>query len=348
LTVNSATCQTKDTTVSYFKNRPGFLPQKVLTADSADFVRIVYPDSSANLYNILEYYSNGIKKFIGKIEQRPNGNYTPKIVGDCIGFFPNGKKKYTAHYVDHKILGLEYFFYPTGHIYAVKKWVYNNTLYNDGLYWECYDKDANKICEDGSGVWAMYKDDFSDVIFSGKVKKGLMSGRWQGYDILGDTIKYIGNYDEGALISGIGYDKNGTAYHFANMNVETQYKRGNVFTFLDDLNWHLILPKDANGKKMNIDTVHISFIIEKDGHLSELKVIGNVNPQLQIALNNAVKKCGEWAPSKYYGISYRSWFITSLKVKANFNGIITFKKIDFEGNIIDSIKKTSADSAQPN
>jgi len=343
----SAICQTGDTTVSYFKNYPGFLPKKVITADSADFVRIVYPDSGSNLYSIIEYYANGKKKFIGKTEQRPGDIYLPKIIGDCIGFFPNGKRKFTAHYDDDKILGLEYFFYPNGQLYAVKKWFYNNAIYNSEMNWECYDENGNKICENGNGSWLIYDDDFSNIVFSGEVKKGLMNGEWQGYDILEDTIKYTCKYNGGALTSGLGYDKKGTAHQFKKFIVSTTYNRGGLFVFLDDLNRHLVLPKDAKGKKINIDSAYISFVIEKDGRLSELKLIGNTNDQLQTALDDAVKKCGEWLPIMYYGIPYRSFFVTSLKPKFHDDGGIRFKTVDFKGMAINSIKTGNADSAQP-
>jgi len=346
--VDSAICQTNDTTVSYYKNYPGNAPQEVLSADNADFVRVVYPDSSANIYNVLEYYNNGTKKFIGKVEGRPDNGYSLQLVGDCIGFFANGKKKYTAHFTDNRILGMEYFFYPNGRLYAVKKWVYNNPLFNNQLFWECYDNNGNKICENGNGSWLTYNADFSDVIFSGKVKKGFMNGEWKGYDILEDTVKYTGMFNMGDLTFGAGYDKKGAAHPFKNFNLQTGYKRGGLFAFLDDLNRHLILPKDATGKKMDIDTVHISFVIEKDGRLDELKQLGTGNDQLQAALNDAVKKCGEWTPYMYYGMPYRSSFITLLKPKVDLEGPVTIKMVNFKGTLMISNKKANADSAQPN
>ena len=174
-----------------------------------------------------------------------------------------------------------------------------------------------------------------------------MNGEWQGYDILEDTVKYNGNYNMGSLISGFGYDKKGAAYPFKTFEGPTVYKRGDVFAFLTDLNRHLILPKNEKGKKINIDSVHISFIIEKDGRLDDMEVTGGKNAELETALNEAVKKCGEWAPCTYYGLPFRSRFVVSLKIKEYFDSIMSFKRVDFKGDIINSIKSGNSDSATP-
>lgn len=45
------------------------------------------------------------------------------LSGDCISFFPDGKKKSITYYSDGKKEGNEYLFYPTGTIYCLRKYL---------------------------------------------------------------------------------------------------------------------------------------------------------------------------------------------------------------------------------
>jgi hypothetical protein len=342
--VNIAKGQNTDTVVTYFKFGK-VLSQKVNTVDSADYIRILYPDSVGGLYSIREYYTNGVPKFMGDIDTRKR-KFPVEFVGDCISFYPNGKKQSFAHYTDGKKLGMEYIFRPDGHLYAVKKWVFKYIIYNDDFYWECYDKDGNAICENGNGRWVIYDTDFKNIILRGNVKNGYMDGIWQGAEVIGDSIRYSLNYNKSLLISGIGYDRTGKAYPFTSLSEEANYKDSNIFDFLSDLRKNLKIPKDLNGKRINIDTVHISFVIEPDGHVSQLELLGNANSNLKEAINAAITKCANWTPNKYYGVPFRTWLVTSLKIKEEYNTTTKeeylttthTKTIDYKGNIIDFVK----------
>ena len=331
--VDSAIGQTKDTVITYYKFSLSPFGRRVKTADSADYVRIIYPDHASKLHDIREYYIDGTVKLMGTIDLNAN-EYIYTYVGDFISYYQNGKKQSISHFTNGQKVGLEYLFRPDGQLYSVKNCGTKNAMYNDDLCWEFYDLNGNMICKNGNGKWIIYDEDFKTILISGDVKNGFKEGEWKGFDIVGDTINYVFNYKKNIIISGRGYDKTGKVYPFKNVNEEPTYKRGNLFDFLTDLNRHLILPKDINGRKMNIDTAHISFIVEKDGSVSNMEPLGNVNPQLKDALNNAIAKCGDWIPNRYYGIPYRTWFMISLKAKETVTLSSVSKRIDYKGNII--------------
>ena len=63
---------------------------------------------------------------------------------------------------------------------------------------------------------------------------------------------------------------------------------------------------------MSIDTLHVSFVIEKDGHLDEFNVLGDVAPQLKDAIFAGLAKCHDWAPERIFGVPFRTRIILPL------------------------------------
>jgi antitoxin component YwqK of YwqJK toxin-antitoxin module len=339
--INTVKGQSRDTVITYFKNNGKFL-KKVGTVDSADFTRITYPDTLSRLYNIREYYITGLRKFMGEFDmqatkelQMQHNVFSPQLTGTCISFYPNGKKQVIANYVDNKKVGLEYLYQPNGHLYNVNKWINRFPFTDNELYWDSYDLNGNMICKSGNGSMEIFDSDFNNVILSGKVKNGFRDGKWQGYNVLGDTVKVILNYEKGVFLSGIGYDKNGIAHPFKNAIQAAEYDKNDFFKFLSDLRRHLQRPKDAGGKPMDIDTVHISFVIDEAGKLSQLKQLGNAKSPLTEALNNAVIMCGGWSASKYYGVPFKSRYIISLALQTNTKILGQF--IDFKGELLNPL-----------
>ena len=132
-----------------------------------------------------------------------------------------------------------------------------------------------------------------------------MEGVWKGHVMYPDSIGYTYIYNKGLFESGVGYNKSGIAYPFTHDRELPNYRDGQI-TFFKVFTNHLKLPKNLNGKSASLEDVKISFVIEKDGHLDQFKVLGDVTLELNNALINAMIKCRDWTPGKYYGIPYRT------------------------------------------
>jgi len=308
---NTAIGKNADTTILYFKVIGG-TTASVRSLEEADFFRLVLPpDSGDNRYNIKEFYKNGKVKLIGKHYAR-GFNPTSGVVtfdGDCVSFYPNGKKSSVAHYKDGDKVGLEYLFYPDGKIYCCRKhqWT-NSALKRPYLHWECYDASGNMICKEGAGKWIEYDNDFKNIIFEGPVLDGLKNGEWRGST---DTIKYTYQFKKGFIISSVGYDKKGNAHPFNNEFEQATYRSGPL-VFLERLRNRIKLPKDASGRKISIDTMHVSFVVERDGKLSQFEISGMVNPEVKTVVFAALEKSNEWIPSKIYGMPFRTKVVLPL------------------------------------
>jgi hypothetical protein len=341
LFTHEAKCQNSDTVVTYYKYF-GAQTGRINNIDSADYIRMTYPDSVKNLGNVKEYYKNGRIKFVGKYAKVNDVGYNSEgnaliLDGTCVSFYPNGKKQKVVTYTDGKKKGFEFYFKKDGHVCYVEKWIeeFSTSYSNTQLYWECYDENGNKICEDGNGRWVVYNDDFTRVLLSGQVKKGILDGQWSGATLQDDSVKYIINYKAGKFLSGIGYDKSGTSYPFKTIKRTANYNGKSLITFVEILKNHLKVPRDENGKKINIDSVRITFIIEKDGLLDHLEVLGNTNPALKNALDIATAECGKWVPSKFCGIPFRTKMMLPLKIKEGYDGNLYVKEIGVQGQVLD-------------
>ncbi|MGZ3752358.1 MAG: hypothetical protein ACXVB0_09380 [Mucilaginibacter sp.] len=334
---SSAFCQKADTTVLYFKFFDG-IAANVTSLDEADYFRLVLPpDSGDNRHNVKEYYKNGKIKLIGKVYEGPN-TFSPtsgliKFDDDCISYYPSGKKMSVAHYSGGFKDGLEYIYYPSGKIYCNLKYSISDKIKNNGLKWECYDKEGNVLSQNGNGKWIEYENDYATVRLEGFVKQGNMDGEWQGKLTTPDTIRYVYKYDNGILVSSTGYDHKGNAYPFKE-EVQRAHYKGSGLTFIELLRNRIKLPRDSAGKKMSMDTLHVSFVVEKDGHLSDYKVLGKVNQQLKDAIFAGLEKVNGWTPQKLFGVPFRTEITFPLSEISGFRGNAYVKNVEWKERLV--------------
>ena len=103
----------------YFLKNNGTI---VSVRDSADFIRIVSePDSGSTLYNVTEYYANGVKKLTGRSKSVDQLEFE----GVKRTFFKNGKKESIINYKNGSKFGDEFDFFPNGKIYLQKLYATN-------------------------------------------------------------------------------------------------------------------------------------------------------------------------------------------------------------------------------
>jgi len=345
--ITEAKCQNTDTVITYLKNITASQQQVVGSLDSSDYFRITNPSGNADsIYDIKEFYKDGKVKFVGKFDLAKSINYHLNqfwLIGYCISYYPNGKKQDISSYADGKKDGLEYLYRPNGQLYCVKKNVRKGRPYfSKILGWECYDNRNNMICHDGNGEWLMYDPDFKNIVLSGKLKDGLPDGQWKGNTMRSDSIKFNYNFVNGTCKSSIGYDQAGVAYPFTVSKVFANYKYGGLVEFVKILRSRLSIPKDSNGNKINIDTVHFTFIVEKDGQMSNIEPCGKVNPALKEAIILAAKKCNNWNPTQYYGVPFRTKLVLSLNPTEGYGDNYYAWSIDAKGQVLD-LKQSEPD-----
>jgi hypothetical protein len=325
----------RDTSIFYYKAQSigeGFTDTlQVSRLADADYFRVVYPTETFNGYTVNEFYKDGKRKLLGTTIPHINKNTLGVIdieyEGDVATYYPDGKKQSITHYIKGVKDGDQYLFYPDGKVYCYLKnsphsqWNAQFNIHQNvtqSLLMDCYDKSGNMICQGGNGNWITYSPGYDKEIMRGAVKNGYKEGKWDGNTYRADSIKYSYAYHKGNIDESIGYDRAGTAYPFKQVYERADCAKGNVFSFIDYTRNHVKLPAGTDDININIDTMHVCFIIEKNGTLSDFHVLGDyLSPEIKGAFAKALKPNSLWTPGKYYGVPFRTRMILPLRIYTN-------------------------------
>jgi antitoxin component YwqK of YwqJK toxin-antitoxin module len=308
LLFNTAKSQSRDTTYSYYKymSASNHNLEQVWTANNADLIRVIYPpDQATKSIPVRQFYSDGKISFVGSYDlvyYEKGKQY--RLTGDCISFFPNGKRENVAHYTNGRLNGIEYNFYENGKVYWSKKHAISKDGYSsDMTYWDFFNTVGSQLCREGNGEWVDYDASFKPII-QGFVKNGLKDGRWHGKTNQADSISYVFVYKNGKFVSGEG-SRLGKIYPFK-WEIEHSSITESWLKFIEKVRKNF---KGANAnyiKMAELDTARIRFVVGVDGKLSDAEIVGNNDPALREILQNALNKCTGETPVKYYGVPIRT------------------------------------------
>ena len=111
------------------------------------------------------------------------------------------------------------------------------------------------------------------------------------------SAKYL--YKEGNIISEEFWNEDGSVQpDKVGANTPPDYYRGIEF-FSSDISRMLRYPEDA--KMKNIEgRVVLSFIVDYDAKITDVKIVESVYPSLDKEAAEAIKNCGKWIPGKQH------------------------------------------------
>lgn len=288
--------QPKKDTIVYFMKEPEWV---VDNKNEAEFVRYVMPaDSSSGIkvYPVFEYYANGNRKLVGATTRTTQHLH---LEGGVTRFYPNGKRKSYENYHDSWPSGEFIRYYPNGKVYTVCIFDADRHLQQ---FKECRDSTGKVLAENGNGEWITFDSDFTHALEQGTVKNGLYDGDWRG--TANDSIKYVYKYSKGRLKSGTSFDRSGHSYPFIEPSIPAEYKTG-PDGFSDFLKRNLHYPDYE--RQVNTDgMVRVSFMVERDGSLTNFKVVRSVSDKLDSEALRVIKLTQPWKPARIYGIPARS------------------------------------------
>jgi len=296
--VMNAVAQKKQN-VYFLKNNGKYVNNR----DSADFTRIVQePDSGSVLYNVMEYFPNGNPKMIGK-----SSAVDPiKLEGQNLSFYPDKKKKQVAHYENGYLTGIVYDYYPNGKMYRFIEYIDDKSrspqlrrMGKDELVHTAYDSAGTETVKDGSGHYLVFDKDFKHIEEQGDVKDGKRNGSWKGVMNKG-KIAYTEDYLDGKFIKGTSTDENGNTQNYTIKEALPSFKGGER-AFGQYLSQNIRYP--ATAKNSNIQgRVILSFVIEKDGTLTDIKILKNVSYDIDAEAYRVMKESPKWNPGLQHGV----------------------------------------------
>jgi TonB family protein len=233
-------------------------------------------------------------------------NHSPylKLQGANIEFFPNGKKRAIRNFIDDAPGGDVTEYYPNGRIYIIG--MYNN--FHKMYITECRDSTGKVLAENGNGYCLRYDEDFKRVFAEGNITNSIEEGDWHGQ--LNDSIKYVCTYENGVIKKGISYNNRGKEYPFSQMEVEPVFK-GGIEAFYKFLRQNVHYPTVAKLNNLQ-GKVFISFVIERDGSLTNIRIVRSIRSGCDEEAARAIKLSPPWISGTQYGVPVRVQYTTPI------------------------------------
>ena len=275
-------------TIYYLKNSGKI----VSTRDSADFYLFITPSNEKTdkvLYDIKEVYRNGAIRLM----TRSSTNSTKlKFEGSYDAFFSNGQKMSTRNYENGELAGEATEYYPNGKLYCTRTLGKDRTV----LYNECRDSTGKELTTKGNGHWIGFNNDFKNIATEGQVIDGFAEGEWHGK--VNDTVDVINEYKKSLMVGGWNSYKSGKRVYF--MVEKIPEFPGGVNGFYQFLSQNIVYPAAAR-KNGTQGRVIVSFICDKNGNLSDVKVVRGIGDGCDEEAQRVVKLSPPWKPGYQNG-----------------------------------------------
>ncbi|WP_155977894.1 energy transducer TonB [Pedobacter glucosidilyticus] len=281
--------------------------------DSADFIRVISePDSGQVFFELIENYKNGKVKRLGYVS-----SFEPKLIleGYCRDYYPNGNKKEMGFYQKNFKYGEFKVYYPNGvlnekAIYKMPVKLHMEESHCKIIYFA--DSLGNSFLDStGTGHFnIIYRDGFA---LQGDYLNGLKNGIWKSSNRQ-DSFTLEEEYRSGQLVQRVRKENDGKSLElFFDVDTVPDFV-GGFKAFSDFLSRNLVYPADARdtGKQ---GRVIMNFIVEKDGTLTEFKIIQSVFPSIDKEALRVLMVSPKWKPGIRSG----------KPVRVSFNIPIVFK-----------------------
>ncbi len=310
--------------VYFLKNDGRYVDVK----DSADFVSIVRePDSGSVLYNVLEYYLNGNPKLIGK----SSGINPLKLEGITVSYYTNGIKKQIINYETGYPKGLAYDYYPNGKLYRAlstqlspvygkKNFRYSKkitSIYDTTVLYEIhltavqvekinsvFDSIGVQSVKDGYGYYKIFNVENRTFEEEGQLKNNKRTGIWR---IIINKGKFINNEEyseDGDFIRGTSADENGHIVDYTTKETLPNFS-GEESAFVRYVFKNVRLPSNNTGNSNIHGLVLLSFVVEKDGSLTGIKIDKNLSNVADAEVVRVLTQSPKWNPGLQHGIPVR-------------------------------------------
>ncbi len=272
--------------LTYYLKNSG---KRVMAKDSADYWMVVKPPDTAGKYpySVYEYGRDG------KVRLKTNANTNDlnlKYQGRYTAYFPNGKTKAAGTYEGGDMKGRQIQYYPNGHLYCII--TYNSP--GVGYFGECRDSTGAVLTTNGNGIWKQFNDDFTEVTAEGKMMNGLQEGEWRFKKSAAEYI--LLTFKAGQEIATA---KSDPTEEFKPVEVVPSYP-GGMEALYQFLQKHIVYPIAAE-RNNTYGKVLVTFVVERDGQLTEIKVRRGIGDGCDEEAIRVLKLTSPWKPGTQGG-----------------------------------------------
>jgi TonB family protein len=241
--------------------------------------------------------------------------------GDYKEYYENGSLKETGTYHKFAKIGDVTTYYPNGKTQQVITLFeapqtaskYRSIDFKIKSYWDSL---GNPLVIDGNGFCKCYSQDAPDSETAtredGNVSNGLRDGIWKGFK--NNILAYEDNFKEGTFIKGTSY--RGQIINYTELEKRADFK-GGIEELYKFLNANIKYPKRAR-RTGTEGKVFVQFVIEKDGSISDIKVIKGLDKSTDAEAVRLVNLMPKWTPGYVRGLAVKSKFVLPLAFKLEY------------------------------
>jgi len=291
--------------------------REVEKIDSADFMRVIQePAAGSTNFALAEFYPDQSKKLVGHVSA-----FEPRLIyeGVITSYYKNGNKSKVESYEKGVRLGTSNYYYLNGQLqitldYAARKSLIDQIQYgeiNNYKVVNYFDSTGVQFVKDGNGTVKMMKEKEGNVLDQeGTYLDGVKDGKWSGR-IGNDRFEEL--YSNGTFVSGIATYSDGSVHPYTNLGGPPNYM-GGINSFLQYVGAVFTYPKDAIERGIG-GRLSVSFIVEKDGTVSEVKTLNSLSRSIDAEAIRVVKRSPKWIPGTMHGIPVRVAYNLPLLLK---------------------------------
>lgn len=297
----AAFSQKKDTLAYYVNDAGRIVAQK----DSSEYILMILPPDTAvdkNLSIVKGYYPDGKLKFITGSSTH---NLPLLFQGDYMEFYRNGRKKKLSHYEGGRKTGDVIAFYPSGRFYDEKSYIDANTYPPAMNYINMRDSTGKVLADNGNGYWIEYHKNFEGVAEEGKIRNGLKDSVWTVWGP--DSTGRFETYNNGKLVDMKLFGISGGKVFIGKL---PEYP-GGLNAFYKFLGENIVYP-DAARRNGIQGRVILTFIVEKDGGLSDIKVEHGIGSGCDEEAVKVLQLSPKWIPAVLRGKPVRTEYTIPL------------------------------------
>lgn len=269
---------------------------------SADYVRIIKPPSpGSELPQLVEYYLNEQLKKTGNIL---DANKYPQFQGAVIEYYEDGQKSTHELFDRGWRVGKASYYYRNGQL--KKEVMYSRpAALNDFAHpvpdtlVSYYDSLGTVLVTAGNGfVKEVEGEDYEE----GHYRDGLRQGEWAG-TFHKNRYTFTERYENGVVVSGTSEDEEGNSFAYTEIGTPPVFEGGigKLMQFIGS-NYHY---PDAAIKAGVNGVVQLQFVVDRDGSVTDIKVIRDLKFGTGEEAVNVLKKAPKWTPGYQRGVPVR-------------------------------------------
>jgi len=277
----------KDTTIIYMTAAGRQVPLKGF---GDMYIKICPPEPGGNpkLFVVEGFYNDDVKQFHG---YSLTSKLPLKLQGHYITYSRNGNKISQRNFDDGEIMGEQELYYPNGRLYTKTSKEIGMTD-TTVFYKECRDSTGSVLAENGNGHWIEYNDDFSWLMDRGSILNGLKDGVWV-------FTSEDGGYTDTTIYKDGKEINNATNKNWSSAESVPEFP-GGLDAFGNFLSRNIRYPSAA--RKSHIQgRVIISFVVERNGTLHDIKVSRGIGGGCDEEAVRVIKLSPRWKPGVQNG-----------------------------------------------